>query len=67
MVKTPLLAIDVPPKALVWEDADSKTWLTYNDPTWIAQRHSLGTISAPAVKAMAGLLSSIAQEATSGS
>ena len=59
--------IDLPLKALVWEDADGKTWLTYNDPNWIAQRHSLGTIGAPAVKAMAGLLSSIAKEATSGS
>src|SRR6516225_6154846 len=59
--------IDLPLKALVWEDSDGKTWLSYNDPNWIARRHSLGTISAPAVKAMAGLLSSIAQEATSGS
>ena len=59
--------IDLPLKALVWEDSDGKTWLTYNDPNWIAQRHSLGTISAPAVKAMAGLLSSIVQEATTGS
>jgi uncharacterized protein (DUF302 family) len=59
--------IDLPLKALVWEDSDGKTWLSYNDPNWIAQRHSLGAGSAPAVKAMAGLLSAIAQEATSGS
>lgn len=58
--------IDLPLKALVWEDSDGKTWLSYNDPSWIAQRHSLGTGSAPAVKAMAGLLSVIAQEATGG-
>jgi uncharacterized protein (DUF302 family) len=30
MVKTPLLAIDVPPKALVWEDDQGKVWLSYN-------------------------------------
>jgi len=59
--------VDLPLKALVWEDSDRKTWLTYNDPDWIAQRHSLGTSSAPAVKAMAVLLAAIAQEATSGS
>jgi uncharacterized protein (DUF302 family) len=59
--------IDLPLKVLVWQDSDSKTWLTYNDPNWIAQRHSLGTSSAPAVKATVGLLSAIAQEATSGS
>ncbi len=56
--------IDLPLKALVWEDADGKAWLGYNDPGWIAQRHGLGVTSAPAVKAMSGLLAAIAQEAT---
>jgi uncharacterized protein (DUF302 family) len=56
--------IDLPLKALVWEDADGKVWLTYNDPAWIAQRHGLGTASATAVKAMAAPLSAIVQEAT---
>jgi uncharacterized protein (DUF302 family) len=56
--------IDLPLKALVFEDADGKAWLTYNDPAWIAERHGLGVASAAAVQAMAGLLSAIAQEAT---
>ena len=56
--------IDLPLKALVWEDADGKAWLTYNDPAWIAQRHGLGAASAAAVKAIAALLSAIVQEAT---
>jgi uncharacterized protein (DUF302 family) len=56
--------IDLPLKALVFEDADGKAWLTYNDPAWIAERHGLGAASAAAVQAMAGLLSAIAQEAT---
>ena len=43
--------IDLPLKALVWEDADGKVWFTYNDPAWIAQRHGLGAASAPAVTA----------------
>ncbi|MFZ3237099.1 MAG: DUF302 domain-containing protein [Stellaceae bacterium] len=30
MQKAPTLAIDVPPKALVWEDDQGKVWLTYN-------------------------------------
>jgi len=54
--------IDLPLKALVWEDAQGKVWLTYNDPAWIADRHDLGAASAAAVKAMAELLSAIAQE-----
>lgn len=35
MIKTPLLAIDVPPKALVWEDDDGKVWLSYNSPDYL--------------------------------
>src|ERR1700755_14165 len=35
-------AIDLPLKALIWEDADGKAWFTYNDPAWIAERHDLG-------------------------
>jgi uncharacterized protein (DUF302 family) len=56
--------IDLPLKALIFEDAGGKAWLTYNDPAWIAERHGLGAASAAAVQAMAGLLSAIAQEAT---
>src|SRR3977135_1072726 len=35
MRKTPLLAIDVPPKALVWQDDDGKVWLTYNSAEYL--------------------------------
>ncbi len=45
--------IDLPVKALAWEDADGKTWLSYNDADWIAARHALGAASADAVKALA--------------
>src|ERR1700758_2278662 len=33
--------VDVPLKALVWHDASGDTWLSYNDPEWIAKRHGL--------------------------
>ena len=56
--------IDLPLKALVWEDADGKAWLAYNDPAWIAQRHGLGAASAAAIKAIAAMLAAVAQEAT---
>ena len=52
--------IDLPLKALAWTDADGKTWLSYNDPEWIAQRHGLGEQSAPAVQAMRGALAKLA-------
>ena len=59
-----LAGIDLPLKALIWEDADRRVWLSYNDPTWIAQRHSLGSRSSSAVTAMAGLLRQIAHWVT---
>ena len=36
MVKTPKLAIDVPPKALVWEDDQGKVWLSYNSADYLS-------------------------------
>jgi uncharacterized protein (DUF302 family) len=56
--------IDLPIKALAWEDADGKVWLTYNDAAWIAQRHGLGSTSAEAVKAIAAGLAAAAKTAT---
>jgi uncharacterized protein (DUF302 family) len=56
--------IDLPLKALAWTDADGKTWLSYNDPEWIAQRHGLGEPSAQAVQAMRGALAKVAGAAT---
>jgi uncharacterized protein (DUF302 family) len=49
--------IDLPLKALVWEDEKGQVWLGYNDPAYLAQRH--GAAQCPAVgglsKALAGL------------
>jgi uncharacterized protein (DUF302 family) len=56
--------IDLPLKALVWQDADGKVWLGYNDPAWIAQRHGIGAASAGAVEAMGKALAAIAGEVT---
>jgi uncharacterized protein (DUF302 family) len=41
MLASPTVAIDFPLKALVWEDADGKIWLTYNSPDYLQQRHNL--------------------------
>jgi uncharacterized protein (DUF302 family) len=38
--------IDLPLKALVWQDAKQKTWISYNEPSWIAQRHGLTKVDA---------------------
>jgi len=55
--------IDLPIKALAWEDAGGKVWLTYNDPAWIAERHGLGVKSAEAIKAIATGMATITRDA----
>ena len=55
--------IDLPLKALVWRDAEGKTWLSYNDPAWIAGRHGLEAAKVPAVAALSGVLAALARQA----
>jgi len=49
--------IDLPLKALAWQDAAGQTWLGYNDPGFLAKRHEAGNCAAvPNLqKALAGL------------
>jgi uncharacterized protein (DUF302 family) len=56
------IGIDLPLKTLVWKDAEGKTWLSYNEPSWISQRHHLG-IKAEIVDKLAAALSAIARKA----
>jgi uncharacterized protein (DUF302 family) len=57
------VGIDLPLKALVWEDTAGKTWISYNEPSWIAQRHGVADAQ-PVVSKMADLLSAISRKAT---
>jgi uncharacterized protein (DUF302 family) len=41
MVAAPTLAIDLPLKALVWEDASGKVWVSYNTAEYLKQRHNI--------------------------
>jgi uncharacterized protein (DUF302 family) len=41
MQAAPSIAIDLPLKALFWEDTDGKAWLTYNDPAYLQRRHNV--------------------------
>src|SRR5262249_20682577 len=45
------VGIDLPLKALIWEDADGKVWLTYNRPDYVAERHGIADRT-EAVKAL---------------
>jgi uncharacterized protein (DUF302 family) len=57
------IGIDLPLKALVWQDAMGTVRLSYDDPRWLAQRHGLGTKGAEAVARMLALLRTMASEA----
>jgi uncharacterized protein (DUF302 family) len=41
MLSAPSIAIDLPLKILVWEDAQGKVWISYNDPEYLRERHGL--------------------------
>lgn len=41
MLASPTLALDLPLKALVWEDAGGKVWVSYNSAEYLTQRHNI--------------------------
>ncbi len=59
MQSNQVAGIDLPLKALVYQDATGRVWLAYNNPNWIAQRHGLdGSVAANVqalTKALEGL------------
>jgi uncharacterized protein (DUF302 family) len=48
-----LMGIDLPLKALAWQDEAGKAWLSYNDVAWLARRHELDAGTVPAIEALA--------------
>ncbi len=66
MINTPTLAIDVPPKALVWEDDQGKVWLSYNSAEYLGKviyaRHGLA--DPPSTPKLAAGLKAFADYAT---
>jgi uncharacterized protein (DUF302 family) len=58
------IGIDLPLKALVWQDAAGATWLAYNDPSSLAKRHGLGSEVAAAASGMTAALAAVAKAAT---
>ena len=55
------VGIDLPLKALVWEDSAGQTWLGYNDPQFLAQRH--GVAQCPVVGNLVNALAGMAEAA----
>jgi len=55
--------IDLPLKALVWQDESGQVWLGYNDPAYLAARH--GVAQCPAAAGLKKALAGFAQQAVS--
>jgi uncharacterized protein (DUF302 family) len=56
------MGLDLPLKALVWVDEAGKTWITYNDPDWLARRHGVAGEDT-VVAGMAAALDAVTAEA----
>ena len=57
------IGIDLPLKALVWQDAGGKVWLSYNEPEWLAQRHGETALKVVTDR-LAGALAAVTKAAT---
>lgn len=55
MQAAPTVAIDLPLKALFWEDPYGKVWLTYNDPQYLQKRHNFPAELLPNIAAVNGM------------
>lgn len=66
MQSNQMSGIDLPLKVLVWENESGTAKLTYNDPGWLATRHTLGTETEPVIAGMKNLLASLTQKAAKG-
>lgn len=60
MVAAPTVGIDLPLKVLIWEDTNGAVWLSYNDPDFLAQRHS---VPPELIRNIAGIRSLVAEAA----
>jgi len=60
MVASPLVALDLPLKVLVWMDDDGGVWMSYLDAGWLAARHGLAAELAAPLSAVDGLTAQVA-------
>jgi uncharacterized protein (DUF302 family) len=63
MQATQTIGIDLPLKALAWQDEAGQTWLAYNDPTWLTARHGIEEQGKTPAAAMRMLLDTVTQAA----
>jgi uncharacterized protein (DUF302 family) len=62
MVAVPTAGLDLPLKALVWEDTAGNAWIAYNDPQYIVKRHGLAANLSANLAAVIPLIERAAKE-----
>ena len=50
------IGIDLPLRVLVYLDSDGNTWMAYDSPSWVAQRHGLPSQMTPSISALTTML-----------
>ena len=61
MQAAPTAGIDLPMKALVWQDADGRVWISYNSPQYLQERHGLGVELLPNISVVETLAAKAAE------
>jgi uncharacterized protein (DUF302 family) len=61
MLAAPRIAIDLPLKILIWEDAQGKVWVTYNSPVYLQERHGLPVELLPNISVIEALAKTAAE------
>lgn len=57
------VAIDLPQKALIWQDENEKVWISYNDPRYLEQKHGISGCE-PVIANIEKALANFAQAAS---
>ena len=61
MLAAPTIAIDLPLKILVWQDGDGKTWVSYNAPEYLRERHNVPAELMPNIAVIEALAAKAAE------
>jgi len=61
MIASPSIALDLPLKALAWEDAQGKVWLSYNAAEYLKERHRLRDELLKNISGVGALIESVAR------
>jgi len=62
MLQQPTVGLDLPLKALIWQDVHGRCWVAYNDPAYIVGRHGLPSTFSPNLAAVVPLIDTAAAE-----